>query len=627
MNAAAEPKTPRWEEKEHRGTGQFTKGVRETLWLSYKPFVQPLTTYLVLGLLGRAALLANANVIGMWVDQFCVPTDLIQCRPAPAIFKNFSSQNFVHLLLFMTAVGFLLTWIFRVGFSRVSAKAVSQLYDEVSLRTSRYPMSFFDDTPTGRIVTRFSSDYGNVFRLFGGPLAEFLSIVFDLTCMIVLVSIASPYFFPLIAFTGLLNYLVWIFHQKRLRESRRELSASRSPSVAHFAETAQGASTIRSFNRESSFMGRFEKLDQFFQSRKLKTVKNVLQFSLHMNFLTAALLLMTGFLSYYLSAKGIVSLGSIGVAFGFIALSGNTVQMFFEWMAQFEEAMIGVERLDNYLRKPIEPGARIPAFSQFPTAHWHRDKNAEKAAQPSLKKSISVEFKDVWFQYLQSKDPVLKGVSFRLAAGERLGVIGRTGSGKSSLIQALLQLYPLSKGSIALDEKTPRLLETQNGLDLEDYRRLVAFISQDPVLFRTSLRNNLDLNGTHSDQDLTQALLKVGLLEFSKPSDLDFAIEERGKNLSVGQKQLICMARCLLQDSPLVILDEATSSVDPRSEEIMVKATEDFFQDRTQIIIAHRLSTLENCHRILWLHQGIIKQIGSPREVLPVFQASNLEHT
>src|SRR5690606_13898801 len=131
-------------------------------------------------------------------------------------------------------------------------------------------------------------------------------------------------------------------------------------SVSHFAETAQGASTIRSFNRESSFIGRFTGLDQFYINQKLKTVKSVLFFSLQMNALTAVLLLLTGILSWYLLGQGLISIGAIGVAFGFITLSGNTVLMFFEWLAQMEEALIGVERMNEYVRAPVEKGAALP---------------------------------------------------------------------------------------------------------------------------------------------------------------------------------------------------------------------------------------------------------------------------
>ena len=344
--------------EENQFTGKFSRSVFETLWLAYKPYAIVLSFSLVLGVIGRVLLLANANIIGLWVDNLCVKAGYAHCIHSLSLFSDYSDSDYVKLMALLTGVGFFSTLIFRIVFSSLSAKAVSRLYDETTLRTSRFRMSFFDQNPTGRIVTRFSSDYGSVFRLFGGPLAEFISIVFDLVGMIALVAIASPYYLPAIILIAVLNLFIYSFNRNKLRSSRRLLSASRSPSIAHFSETAQGASTIRSFNRQQSFADRFNRLDQYYLQQKKNVVKNIMLFSFQMNSLTAILLLLTGVVAYFLVQKNLVTIGSIGVAFGFITLSGSTVQMFFEWLAQFEEAMIGVERMNQYLRMPLEVGAR-----------------------------------------------------------------------------------------------------------------------------------------------------------------------------------------------------------------------------------------------------------------------------
>ncbi|MGZ3796265.1 MAG: ABC transporter C family protein, partial [Pseudobdellovibrionaceae bacterium] len=410
---------------------------------------------------------------------------------------------------------------------------------------------------------------------------------------------------------------------------RRDLSASRSPSIAHFAETAQGASTIRSFRRQDSFMDRFFHLDRYFLQQKLKTTGRVIGFSVQMNSLTALLLLTTGISAYYFVQKGMASVGSVGVAFSFIALSGNTVQMFFEWLTQFEEAMIGVERLDQYLRKDLEPGNLLPSSARFNTGHPKYDETLEKYLHNrrlTKERNASVQVEGLWFKYREDLPWVLKNVNFEVKAGERLGIVGRTGSGKSSLIQALFYLYPLQRGRIAINGHSPKLTNSETGMDLNLYRRSIAFISQDPVLFQGSLRSNLDIENHFSETRLLSVLDQVGLKEWVRQQarSLDMRIEERGKNLSLGERQLLCMARCLLQEAPIVIMDEATSSVDPQSEEILVKATQEFFSDRTQIIIAHRLSTLEKCDRVLWLHNGEIRSLGPTSEILPQFEATHL---
>jgi ABC-type multidrug transport system fused ATPase/permease subunit len=619
-------------ELEAKFTGNYASTVLETLWIAYKPYKVPLFGTLIMGFVARLCLLGNANLIGIWVDSFCTPDNTSFCKPIPKFFENFSHTNYIMMLLGLTTLGFCLILIFRVVFSRLSAKAVSQIYDETTLRTSRLPMAFFDSTPAGRIITRFSSDYGNIFRLFGGPLAELLSIVFDILAMIILIGLASPIYLPVVFLVALLDFVIFRFNIQKMRDARRALSQSRSPSIAHFAETAQGASTIRSFIKQKSFSKRFENLDRDYLKNKLDTMKAVQIFSLQINATTALFLLTTGLLAWQLVQQGMLSIGSIGVAFSFIALSGNTVQMFFEWVSQFEEAMVGVERLDQYLRKDLEVGAKLPPEAQFATGHPQKTAKEQKQLQETSfenKTAASLEFKDVTFRYREDLPLVLKNLNFEIKAGERFGIIGRTGSGKSSMIQALLHLYPLEKGFIAIDGLKPKTkADKTDSVDLEIYRKSIAFIAQDPTLFKGSLRDNLlissDLSIEEQESRMIGALNRVGLEHWATPKGLDYPVEEKGRNLSQGEKQLLSMARCLLQNAPVVIMDEATSSVDPQSEEILVQATEQFFAGKTQVMIAHRLSTLLNCDRILWLHNGEIKMIGTPKEVLPIFQDARL---
>lgn len=624
---------------ESKKEGGYNKSIFETLKFSYHPYLYRIISCLLLGILGRGLLLANTNIIGYWVDSLCkapaqssVPSSM-QCKPLPHFLQGFQSQQFILLLLCMALGGFVCTLIFRVSFSRLSARAISTFYDEVTLRTSRIPMSFFDNTPAGRIITRFSSDYGNIFRLFGGPLAEFLSIIFDLVMMVVLITVAGRIYLAFVVLIAIMNYLVYKSNQQKLRTVRRELSASRSPSIAHFAETTQGASTIRSFRRQTSFKNRFERLDRYFLSQKLRTIKQFLSFSLQMNSLTALLLLITGVSAYFLVQKGWATVGSVGVAFSFIALSGGTVQMFFEWLTQFEEAMIGVERLDHYMRMDLEPGNFLPSSAQFKTPHPIYDPQVEKSLSTQRltdEPNAPVKIDGLWFRYREDLPWVLKGLNFEVHAGERLGVIGRTGSGKSSLIQALFYLYPIAQGRISISGLAPQVNDPANantaGIDLNLYRKAIAFISQEPILFQGTLRFNLDIEDQLNEEQIIAVLRQVGLWDWvqAQPLGLQMRIEERGKNLSLGERQLLCMARCLLQESPVVVMDEATSSVDPQSEEILVRATEEFFANRTQIIIAHRLSTLEKCDRILWLQNGEIMALGPTKEILPRFQKANL---
>lgn len=611
---------------EEQFKGRYSPHVLETLKMAYRPFRFRILALLVCGFFGRLFMLGNANLVSLWADPALRPQWM----------SDFSNQNFLQLLGAVTVAGFLLISVYRVAFSRLSAQAISYLYDEVTLRTSRLAMSFFDTQPVGRIVTRFSSDYGNVFRLFGGPLAEFFAIIFDLVAMAILIGLANPLFLGLFLFIALLQGGVYKLNQSALRRERRALSASRSPSISHFAESAQGVTSIRVFDRVTTFFDRFEALNRQYLSRRLRTSNFLYLFGLQMGALTALLFLSTGILGWWLVETAQASVVSVGVAFAFIMLSAASIQMFFEWMAQFEEAMTGVERLDEYLRRSLEPGLKLPAAAKFELGHPRYLPNDEarlSREKITLRRAASLQVKNLKFRYAEDLPWVLNGVDFEIKAGEKVGIVGRTGSGKSSLIQALFRLYKIDEGEIRIENQSASVGSTpglvSSGIDLGVYRRSMAYIAQEPTLFRGTLRENLDLLDLSSDALLIEALERVELGGWfrEQPAGLKTEIEEKGKNLSAGERQLLCMARCLLQDAPIVVMDEATSAIDPQTEDVLVKATEEFFADRTQIIIAHRLSTLIHCDRILWLKSGTVKMFDRPDVVLPLFREAELRES
>lgn len=601
-------------EGEEKKEGKFTREAFEMLYFAYRPFKTVLIAILSTGFIGRMMVLGNSNVIGYWVDSLSQTAPAV--RPPPSFLSGYTNWDYILLLSVLCLCGFVLSLIFRVAFSRLSAQAISSIYDEVTLRTSRYPMAFFDRNPAGKIITRFSSDYGNMFRMFGGPLAEFFSIIFDLIIIVLLLGFASPFYLIIVAFIAIFNYVLFKANQMRLREARRELSASRSPSISHFAETTQGANNIRVYNKQRNFIDRFSELDQIFLNKKQDTTNRILNFSLQMNGLSSLMFLATGLLSWYLTTHSMITVGSIGVAFGLITLASSTVTMFFEWFSQLEEAMVGAERLNQFLRHSTEPGNPLPSTSKFPTHHWRYKSPLNLDFDLLKQKNASLEVRDLWLSYSEYSPWILKNINFKIEPGERIGLVGPTGSGKTSLIQAIFYLYELNKGQILIDGMKPKLSQNEEGLDLNLYRRSISLISQEPTLFQGTLRDNLDPLGLHTDIELQRALKQVDLVYIQ----LGDWIEEKGKNLSMGEKQLVCMARCLLQSSPIVIMDEATSNVDPQSEQIMVRATEEIFQGRTQIIIAHRLSTLQKCDRILWLEHGEVRKFAPTEEVLREFK-------
>ncbi|AZZ37231.1 multidrug ABC transporter ATP-binding protein [Bdellovibrio sp. qaytius] len=575
----------------------FSKTIFDTLLQAYRPFIIRIFTVVILGFAARLLFLSNAQMIARFYD-------------AHKVVERDDLVSLTSSLLVVLIVSFLLTLIYRTVFSRLSALAVSRIYDETTYRVSRYPLSYFDNNPVGKITTRFSSDYGNIFRLFGGPLAEFLSIIFDLVGISILIMLTHPYFVVNLMIAGLGFYVILKRNQMRLRGHRREVSVLRGPSVAHFSETVQGSLSIRQNSKVRTFINRFLKLDDLYITSKFHIIKSIMRFSTELNIISTILFLMNGLLGMYLVHEGRLGPGQVAVVLGFTILATNTLQMFFEWYSQFEEALVGVERLDEFIRNPIEDGAFLPSYADFKTHHPKKQKTkltAEPVAKLPSDFKLSVE--NLSLTYPNQSHPTLSNVSFKLKPSEKLGIIGRTGAGKSTLIAALLRLYPFNQGVILIDNAFKT--------DIEDHRKQFSLISQDQFFIKGTIKDNLDLFNQFSSDQLNETLKLVGL-----PLQLHFMLDEKGQNLSQGEKQLLSLARGLLQNAEIFIFDEATANIDPQSEKLIELALKKTLADKTQIRIAHRLQTVLDCDKILWLEHGQVKMLGSTTEVLKAFEAS-----
>ncbi|MEQ1724264.1 MAG: ABC transporter transmembrane domain-containing protein, partial [Pseudobdellovibrio sp.] len=315
----------------------YSKSVYDTLLQAYRPFIFRISLLVIIGFVGRFLILSNAQVIGDFLDKHEV----------------MNSENLIVLfykLLTLIVASFVLTIIFRTIFSSLSALAVSRIYDETTYRVSRFPMSFFENQPVGKITTRFSSDYGNVFRLFGGPLAEFLSILFDLVSIVILMVLIHPYFLITISLSSGVYYLILVKNQSRLRQTRRQLSTLRAPSISHFSETVQGSTIIRQNYKEQTFVNKFTEFDSKYLVTKWSVFWRVTRFSLELNILSTLLFAVNGIICVYLMKNNVMGIGLTAVVLSFSLLATNTLQMFFEWFSQFEEAFSGVEKMDEYIR-------------------------------------------------------------------------------------------------------------------------------------------------------------------------------------------------------------------------------------------------------------------------------------
>jgi ABC-type multidrug transport system fused ATPase/permease subunit len=633
VNAPVDPRAPapkgRFLDEEIRFSGRFSRNVARTIRDSFAPFALRTTVYLVVGFFARVFLLATANIAGYWADALC--KDGPYCHPVPRLLQGFTSRDFLALLAGSVGLGFVLNIIFRVGISRTGARAVSLLYDEVTMRVSRLPMSFFDKTPVGRIFSRFSSDYQAIFRMAGGPLGEFIGIAFDLVSVLMLMTLASPYYLPIVGVSIVAYFVLYRANITRLRLERRAYAAVRGPSIAHFAETVQGARPIKVFGKVGVFAERFARLVEDFIVKRVRVATMAQLFSLNMAFVTGCMLLVTSAVGLWLVSTRRVTPGSLATAFTFIMIVSTTIQQFFEWLSNLEDALTGVERMDDYLRRSLEPGARLPPAAVFAPQVQRDVAPGREPARPPGERGAAVDLDDLWLRYGPDLPWVLRGLTLHVPAGERLGIVGRTGSGKSSLIQTLFLLYPPQRGSLRIGGVTAdlspaegaRVASPADAVALAAFRRQVALIPQDPTLFRGTLRDNLVEGRVVPDEQIWATLERLGLASWlrtlSQGQGLDAPVDERGANLSAGERQLVCMARCFLSDAPVIVTDEATSAIDPASEALLSKALARRTEGRTCLIVAHRLSTVESCDRVLWLDDGAIRMLGTPAEVLPVF--------
>ncbi|KAJ8688541.1 hypothetical protein QAD02_024336 [Eretmocerus hayati] len=439
----------------------------------------------------------------------------------------------------------------------------------------RSPMSFFDTTPSGRILNRLGKDIDTIDNLLPINLRQWVICIFSVIGTISVISYSTPIFMTVIVPLGILYYLVQQFYVATSRQLKRLDSVSRSPIYSHFSESITGAPIIRAYGAEERFLVESEKkIDSnqmcFYPSNianrwlavRLETMGNILVFF-------AAL--------FAVLARGTINAGLVGLSVSYALQITQTLNWIVRMTSEVETNIVAVERLKEYTETPQEAAWDVP--ENDPPSEWPQNGR--------------VEFRDLKIRYREGLELVLKGLNLSVMEGEKVGIVGRTGAGKSSLTIALFRIVEAAGGQILIDDVD---IST---LGLHALRSRLTIIPQDPVLFSGSLRINLDPSEKYSDDDLWTALANAHLKDFvtSLPNGLSFQISEGGENLSVGQKQLICLARALLRKTKVLILDEATAAVDLETDDLIQKTIREEFKDCTVLTIAHRLNTILDSDR------------------------------
>lgn len=486
-----------------------------------------------------------------------------------------------------------LTLLRAFFFMKVTLHASSKLHDKNFLKILRCPMKFFDSTPIGRIVNRFSYDMDEIDVRLPGSAEVFLMNILMIIFSLISIVYVSPYFLIALLPLAIVFFLLNIVFTSSVRELKRLDAKTRSPLISHITATVQGISTIHAFGKSTEFMDRFHQLlDTNSLPFFLFSASNR-WLAIRLDLICVIVVAVTGLLVILTNIP--TALAGMALAFS-VQMTGLfqfTVRMAIDTEARFTS----VERLAQYEKEAESEGPEVDKKNQ-PPADWPDEG--------------TLIFKHVKLRYRENLPLALKGVSFDVLPKEKIGIVGRSGSGKSSLGVALFRLVELESGTIKLD-----------GIDistlgLQDLRSKLSIIPQDPVLFIGTIRYNLDPFGEYNDEALWSALEKCHIKETiaSMESQLDSQVIENGENFSVGERQLMCLARALLRHSKILMLDEATAAIDTETDALVQTTIKEAFSDCTMLIIAHRLNTVLSCNRILVMEEGKVAEFDTPGKLM-----------
>jgi ATP-binding cassette subfamily B protein len=454
-------------------------------------------------------------------------------------------------------------------------------------------IGFFDKNPVGRLVTRVTNDVSVLDEMFSSGLAAAFGDIITLVGII----IALLYYnwkLALLTFAVLpLLILATVIFRKKVRAIYREVRTRVARLNAFAQEHIAGMTVIQLFTRERTVHEKFASINSALREAHFKSIYYYAVFFPTVEIISSISLAV---LLYYGSFQIVAAALSFGQLVAFIHL----VQRFYFPIRDLSEKY-------NILQSSMAASERIFKLLDTPAEIVAPSRPMEPA-----EKRGKIEFQNLWFAY-NDGDYVLKDISFVVSPGEKVAIVGATGAGKTSLISLLFRFYDYQKGSLRLDG-----VEIKN-LPPSSLRRRLALVLQDVFIFSGDYAGNIRLgNDEISDEEIISALKKVNLYDFVFKSEggLRAEVKERGSTLSTGQKQLLSFARALAFNPDILILDEATSSVDTATERTIQRALDKLLENRTAIIIAHRLSTIEKADKIIVLHNGEVREIGGHRELL-----------
>jgi ATP-binding cassette subfamily B multidrug efflux pump len=540
--------------------------------------------------------LAPPIVFGRAIDHYFVPA-MKRTLPENTAWTGILWLSLIFLLVLV--FDFLAQYLQIRIMQRVGQETMYDMRREIFGHLQRLPMSYYDRNPVGRLVTRVTSDVDALNDLFAAGVVTMINDFFLLAVMAgLLFKIDTRLALDTLAVLPGILVVTFVF-RKFVRDANRKIRTAIARINAFLQEYISGMSVVQIFNREQKAVGEFAQRNR---DNMLAWRDAILAYALFypavefLSFATIALIYWSGGNRIL---HGALTLGTLTAFTMFAQRFFRPIQDLSEKFNILQSAMAASERIFKLLDEPVS---------------IESSRDAARLEQPRGE----IEFRNVWFSYRhvgepQEEDWVLRDISFRIPPGQTFAIVGHTGAGKTTLISLLLRFYDIQRGQILLDGVDIRLL------DLQDLRRHFGIVLQDPFLFTGTIESNIRLGTPGIERaNVEQAIGEIGLGNFvrSLPEGVATSVNERGSTLSVGQRQLISFARALAHNPRFLILDEATSSVDTKTELLIREALDRLLSGRTALVIAHRLSTIQHADRILVFHKGRLREQGAHQALL-----------
>jgi ATP-binding cassette subfamily B protein len=492
-------------------------------------------------------------------------------------------------LLFQAAIQFFLTYYTQY----LGQKTLFDLRTQLFTHTQKLALKFFDKTPIGRLVTRVTNDVEALGELFSSGIVMVFSDIFIIIWILAFMFFMDiPLSLVTLSVLPVLIYGTFLF-RKKVRESYRDVRLHLARLNSYMQEHITGMNVVQIFRKEEDELKRFSNINSDYRAANIKSIFYYAVFYPGVELLSSIAIAL---IIWYGGGEIIQGTLTIGVLFAFIQYT----EMFFRPIRDLSEKY-------NIMQTAMASSERI--FKLLDNQTFIKDPEVPVKLE---RVKGEIEFRNVWFAY-NEEDYILKDISFKINPGETVAIVGHTGAGKTSIINILTRFYNINKGAILID-----------GIDItkvdkKELRKHISVVLQDVFLFSGTIKSNIDMDNEEISPDkIMEASRTVGADRFinSLTQQFDEVVKERGATLSVGQKQLISFARALAYDPKILILDEATSSVDTETEILIQKAIENLLVGRTAIVIAHRLSTIQSADKIIVMHKGEIRETGKHQELL-----------